>query len=190
MSTPKWLSHYWLIASALIASQGSILFYLGQPMISRTGVLQLWCGDVQSRENSQHLTDWYTFTHVIHGVGSYWILGLLTPRSSMPFRFIIAVAMEVLWEIMENTPMVIDRYRRLALANGYSGDSIVNSISDTLAMLFGFYISRTFPSPLITGYTIFSELFCALKIRDNLTLNLIQLIHPFESISRWQSENN
>lgn len=188
VATPKWLSNYWLIAAALIASQGSVLFYLGQPVISRTGGMKLWCGDVLSRENSQHLTDWYTFTHIIHGIGYYWILGMVTPRASMPFRFIVAVAMEVLWEIIENTPMVINRYRRTALANGYSGDSIVNSISDTLAMLFGFYMSRALPSPIVIAYTVLSELFCAMKIRDNLTLNLIQLIHPVESISNWQTD--
>lgn len=189
VATPKWLSHYWLIVAALIAFQGSILFYLGQPIISRTGGLKMWCGDVQSRENSQHFTDWYTFTHVIHGVGYYWILGLLAPGSSMPFRFIIAVILEVLWEVMENTPVVINRYRRTALGYGYSGDSIVNSIADTLAMVLGFHLSNALPSPVVVAYAIFTELLCAYKIRDNFTLNVIQLIHPFESISSWQTGN-
>lgn len=149
----------------------------------------MWSGDVYDQENSQQLTDWYTFSHVIHGIGYYWILGLVTPRSSMSLRFLIAVVMEVIWEVLENTPMVINRYRRMALANGYSGDSIVNSVSDTLASSLGFYISKTLPSAVVIAYTIIAEFVCALKIRDNLVLNLIQLIYPLKSISRWQTNN-
>lgn len=148
----------------------------------------MWCGDVQSRENSQHLADWYTFTHIIHGIGYYWILGLLLPRSSMPFRTVAAVVMEVVWEIVENTSIVIDRFRQTGVGYGYSGDSIVNSISDTLAMLCGFFISNVLPSPLIAAYAVFTELLCAYQIRDNFALSVIQLIHPFESISNWQTD--
>lgn len=148
----------------------------------------MWCGDVQSRENSQHLADWYTFTHIVHGIGYYWILGLLTSWS-IPFRTIIAVVMEMIWEIMENAPMVIDRFRQTGVGFGYSGDSIVNSISDTLAMLCGFFISNVLPSPVVAVYAVFTELLCAYQIRDNFALSVIQLIHPFESISSWQADN-
>ncbi|KAJ6649290.1 UPF0314 protein [Pseudolycoriella hygida] len=154
VATSKWLSNYWLIAAALIVSQGSILCYFGQPIISRTGGLKLWCGDVKGPENSQQLTDWYTFTHIIHGIGYYWILRLVTPTSSIQTRFIIAVVLEVLWEIVENTPMVINRYRQTALANGYSGDSVVNSISDTLAMFLGFYMTTSLPIPVVIAFNL------------------------------------
>lgn len=185
--TPKWLSYYWLIVPSLLAFQGSVLYSLGQPIFSQTGVIRLWCGDTYSRENSQQLTDWYTFTHIIHGIGFYWILGSILPKHSMSARFLLATALEVIWEIVENTPMIINRYRRMALANGYSGDSILNSVSDTAAMTFGFYLSKTLPSAVTVGLTLLTELVCAYKIRDNLTLNMIQLIHPFDSISRWQT---
>lgn len=185
---PKWLSHYWLIVSSLIAFQGSILYVFGQPIFSRTGGIRLWSGDIHGRENSQHLTDWYTFTHIIHGIGFYWILGIVLPHYPMQSRSLLAVLLEIFWEIAENTPMIIKRYRQTALANGYSGDSILNSISDTLAMTFGFYLSRSLPSALTVALTLAVELFCAYEIRDNLTLNMLQLIYPLESISNWQSK--
>lgn len=131
--------------------------------------------------------DWYTFTHIIHGVVLYWILGLIIPNYSMAFRSLLAMVLEIIWEIAENTPMIINRYRRTALANGYSGDSIINSVSDTAAMTLGFYLSKSLPSAVMVALTISTELFCAYKIRDNLTLNVIQLIYPLESISHWQT---
>lgn len=190
VASPRWLNDYSLIVSSLIAMQAGTLFYFGQPIISRTGGIQLWNGDIHGRENSQHLTDWYTFTHVIHGIMYYWLLGRGLPTPLMPLRFLISVILEILWEILENTPMVINRYRRTALANGYSGDSILNSISDTVAMTFGYYLSKSLPSPATIMLALTSELISAYLIRDNFALNLIQLIYPLESISRWQSNQN
>ncbi len=156
-------------------------------MISRTGGIRIWSGDVHDRENSQHLTDWYTLTHIIHGVGFYYVLGIILSDYSMPLRSLLALVLEVIWEIAENTPMIINRYRRTALANGYSGDSIVNSVSDTVAMTLGFYLSKSLPSAATIALALSTELFCAYKIRDNLMLNMVQLIYPLESISNWQT---
>lgn len=187
MTTEKWSDNFWLIVLLLFTVQGSVLYYLGQPIISRTGGIRLWCGDPQDKENSQHIADWYTFSHIIHGILFYWILGLVLPNSSLALRFLLSMILEIMWEIAENTPMVINRYRQSALANGYSGDSILNSVCDTLSMSFGFYLAKSLPLYFIVVYVVFTELLCAYKIRDNLTLNVIQLIHPMDSISRWQT---
>lgn len=171
----------------MIAFQAITLYFLGQPIISKSGRIQLWCGDVQSAENSQHITDWYTFSHIIHGIIYYWFLGVILPNTSVSLHFLLAVVIEIAWELLENSPIVIERYRTTALSNAYKGDSIVNSVSDTLAMSFGFYLSNTFPGWVMLTFAISAELFCAYMIRDNLTLNVIQLICPLDAISRWQT---
>lgn len=157
----------------MIAFQAIALFFLGQPIISRTGGIRLWCGDVQSSENSQHVTDWYTFSHIIHGIIYYWILGVIISGVSIPLRFLLAVVIEIVWELLENSPIVINRYRQTAISNGYSGDSILNSVSDTLAMSFGFYLTTSFPAWVMLTFAISAELLCAYAVRDNLTLNVI-----------------
>jgi hypothetical protein len=181
------LRTYLLIAAALIAVQAAVLYAFGQPPICKCGYIRLWQGVVNSPENSQQLTDWYTFTHILHGFAWYLLLYLIAPRASIGLRFALAVGIEAEWEMLENSPIIIDRYRQLALAQGYSGDSIVNSVSDTLAMTVGFLMARKLPVLVVVGIAAAEELIVGYVIRDNLTLNVIQLIHPFEAISRWQA---
>jgi hypothetical protein len=180
-------AQYAAIVVGLIAIQVLTLFALGHPPICTCGYVKLWQVDVLSAENSQHLTDWYTFSHIIHGFGFYLLLWLIAPRTPVGLRFTMAVGIEVGWEILENTPLIMDRYRESALAQGYFGDSIINSVSDVLAMSFGFFLARKLPVWLIIALALAMELFVGYMIRDNLTLNVIQLIRPNAALSRWQA---
>jgi len=180
------LRSYILIAAAVIAFQALVLLAMGQPPICECGYVTFWHGAVSSSENSQQLSDWYTYSHVIHGFGFYMLLWLLAPQAPVGMRFVAAVALEAGWELVENTPFIIDRYRESALAQGYFGDSILNSVSDSLAAALGFVLARKLPVWTILALVVALELFALLMIRDNLTLNIVQLIAPNEAISRWQ----
>lgn len=186
-SQPSRLSIWLLIVAALIATQATVLAFFGQPLFCTCGTVKLWTGAVLSAENSQQLTDWYTASHLLHGVLFYWLLHLIAPRLSVGARLAIAIGLEVSWEIVENTPHVINRYRQSALAQGYVGDSIINSVSDTVAAGIGFAAARLLPVRLTIVLVIVIEVTLAYLIRDNLTLNIIQLVHPTEFISRWQA---
>ena len=175
------------IAIALLCIQGAVLFAFGQPPICTCGYVKLWEGSVLSSGNSQHLSDWYTFSHIIHGFIFYALLAWLMPTMPVYRRILIALGIEIAWEITENTPMVINHYREQALAAGYSGDSIINSISDSLSMAFGFLLAWRMPWWTTLCLAIALELFVGYMIRDNLTLNVINLLHPFPAISAWQA---
>ncbi len=174
-------------ALLLLALQAFVLFLLGQPAICECGSIKAWEGVVLSSGNSQHLSDWYTFTHIIHGFVFYAVLTYFFPRLSLTQRFLIALCLEGAWEIIENTPMVIDHYRQQALAQGYIGDSIVNSISDSVAMVGGFLFAMRFPWWATLSFALLIEFFLGYSIRDNLTLNVLNLIYQFPFIARWQS---
>jgi len=173
--------------ATFIAIQAIILFAMGRAPICACGYVKLWGGIASGPEISQHLTDWYTYSHVVHGIGFYFLLWLIAPRTPVAIRFILALAFEVSWEIVENTSFIIERYRQSAIAQGYFGDSIVNSVADTLACAFGFLIARTIPAWGTAVLAIFVELLLLYMVRDNFTLNVIQLIHPTEVISHWQA---
>jgi hypothetical protein len=175
------------IAGAIIAIQAAALLAMGQPPICACGYVKLWHGIVLSSENSQHISDWYTFSHVIHGFVFYFLAWLLFPRAPIALRFALAMAVEAGWEVIENTPFVIDRYRQSALAQGYTGDSVINSVFDTLAAALGFLMARLMPVWSIILIAVAMELSVGYLIRDNLGLNIIQLLFPSEGLSRWQA---
>jgi hypothetical protein len=174
-------------AVLLVALQAVVLYVFGQPAICECGFIKLWEGAVLSSGNSQHVADWYTFSHLIHGFIFYWLLGYFFPRLSMGTRFAIAAGVEVAWEVLENTPWLIDHYRQQALAQGYTGDSILNSLSDTAAMLLGFALAWRLPVWASLTIAVGLEAVALYFIRDGLALNVLNLLYQFEFISAWQS---
>jgi hypothetical protein len=175
-----------LIVLILIGLVAVILASMGHVLICRCGYVKLWHGVVFSSENSQHLSDWYTFSHVIHGFAFYGLLWLVGRRWSVGTRLILAVVIEGGWEIFENTDFVINRYREATISLDYYGDSVINSISDILAMVLGFLLAARLPVRLVVALVVVMELGVGYAIRDNLTLNIIMLVHPAEWIRTWQ----
>ena len=150
------------------------------------GFLNLWDGDIWSAHNSQHVFDPYSFTHVLHGVLLFWVLTWMFRRLAFSWRLTLAVLLEAVWEVLENSPFIIQRYREATIGQGYVGDSIVNSLADILCCAAGFLLARLLGFRLALGLFVAVELILALTVRDNLCLNVLMLICPIDSVKQWQ----
>jgi hypothetical protein len=175
----------WALVVAVIVT--AILLLMGREPICKCGYIKLWHGVVVSSENSQHITDWYTPSHIIHGFIFYGVTWLLFRNWSLAFRLALATAVEGAWEIIENTDAVIQHYREATISLDYYGDSVLNSACDILAMVAGFFFARSAPIWLTVALAIGFELFTGYMIRDNLTLNVIMLLAPQDWIKAWQA---
>jgi hypothetical protein len=184
------LAYKYLIASiGVMVLSVIVLLLMGRVAICECGYVKLWHGVVMSSENSQHISDWYTFTHIIHGFGFYLLLLLINKkwRMSLGLMMVLAVMLESAWEVFENTDMIINRYREVTISLDYYGDSVINVIGDIAAMIIGFWLARKLPAWLTFMIFILIEGLLIYFIRDSLILNLIMLIYPNETILNWQS---
>jgi Protein of unknown function (DUF2585) len=155
-------------------------------VVVRCGQYSVWSGDIHSSHNSQHVLDPYSFTHILHGVALYGLLARGIPRLSLVWRLCLGTSIEALWEVVENSEAVIQRYREATVSLGYHGDTVANSLGDILSCCAGFALARQLgPRGSLVLY-VATEVGLLLWIRDNLTLNVVMLIHPIDAIKKWQ----
>ncbi len=178
----------WPIAALLALTAGMIaqLLFQGRIWWCKCGSAFLWSGEIWSEHTSQHILDHYSFTHVLHGVAFCGLLFWLLPKLHYGWKLWIAVFIEALWEILENTQFIIQRYREATIDQGYEGDSIANSCSDLLCCAVGFMIAAKIGLKKSIALFVLTEIILVIWIRDNLTLNVIMLIYPIDAIKQWQ----
>ena len=167
--------------------QALTLHLMGRVWICSCGTVRLWVGDMHSSELSQQVLDWYTPSHIIHGFIFYGVLWLVARRLPVGVRLVLASIVESAWEVIENTPWIINRYREGTISLDYYGDSVINSAFDILFMVAGFLLASRLPVWLTIAVTLALELYVGWMIRDNLTLNVIMLLWPLQAIRTWQA---
>jgi hypothetical protein len=177
----------WFLVVLILATAAGAKLAMGRNPICTCGTVELWVSARDSAKTSQMLADWYSLSHVVHGLLFYAGLWLIARRWPVEWRFLTAMLLEAAWEVTENTPLVIDRYRSTTAAIGYTGDSILNSMSDIIMMAFGFLIARKLPIWATLLLLIALEVVPLVAIRDDLTLNILNLIVPIRAVQQWQA---
>lgn len=176
-----------LLAAALLALQAGILARMGQPFLASAAPFKLWAGNPLGPDNSQQLTDWYSLSHIVHGFLLYGALRLAAPRLPVGARLLLAMGIEIGWEVIENSPWVVAAYRNQPPAAGYRGDSVVNSVSDTVMMVLGFLLAARLSWQWTVLLGLGLELVAAWAIRDNLTLNIVNFLVSWPALEHWQA---
>lgn len=179
---------YLLIPALFLVLQISFERFMGRIWTCACGVVKLWEGRVASEGNSQQFFDWYTPSHIQHGFIFFALGWLLLRRFPLWVSLAVALALESFWEILENSPIIIDRYRSVTVSYNYYGDSILNSTMDTVSMMAGFYLASRLPWKVTLALAVVAELATLAIIRDNLTLNVLMLAYPIEAIRIWQGQ--
>jgi uncharacterized protein DUF2585 len=176
-----------MLALALVAAAAALLLAMGRPPICTCGSIELWVNEGDSPKTSQMLADWYSPSHVIHGFLFYAVLWLAARRWTVERRFLVALFAELSWEVLENTDWAIQRYREATIAIGYTGDSILNTMSDVAMMAAGFWLARKLPLWVTVALAVVLELAALAAVRDNLTLNIWMFLIPTDVIREWQA---
>ena len=176
-----------LVVVGIILLTAAYLLWIGREPICKCGDVKFWHGEVVSAENSQHLSDWYTPSHIIHGFLFYWALWLVARRLSFGWRLSIATLVECAWEIVENSDAVIERYRTVTISLDYYGDSVINTVFDVFAMILGFWLAARLPVWVTVALIILFEGVTMWIIRDGLALNVLMLLWPLEAVKAWQA---
>ena len=177
----------YLLTAAIVALAAFWLWHVGRVPICTCGYVKLWHGQTMSSENSQHLMDWYTPSHLMHGLLFYGLLHLVARRLSFAWRLTLATVIESAWEILENSEAVIERYRSVTISLDYYGDSVINSVADILAMIAGFFLARVLPVWASAAIILFFEALTTWLIRDGLALNILMLLWPLDAVKAWQA---
>lgn len=182
------LTNALLLSLLTIVAAQAVVYAMGHPLICKCGTVKLWHGGRADNQMSQHIGDWYTYSHVLHGVIFYGLITWIAQgRLSVAARLLIAVFIEAGWEILENSPLIINRYRAVTISRDYFGDSVVNSTADIVAMMLGFLLAARLPAWVTVALIIVVEVGLLFLIRDNLILNIIMLVHPIDAIRVWQA---
>jgi Protein of unknown function (DUF2585) len=176
-----------LVLVGIILLTAAWLLWIGREPICKCGYIKLWHGQVVSSENSQHISDWYTPSHIIHGFLFYGLLFLVARRLSFGWRLVIATIIEAAWEILENSDAVIERYRSVTISLDYYGDSVLNVVADLLAMVIGFFLASRLPVRVTVALIVLFEAVTIWIIRDGLALNILMLLYPVETVADWQA---
>jgi Protein of unknown function (DUF2585) len=176
-----------LVVVGIILLTAAYLLWIGREPICKCGTIKLWHGQVVSSENSQHISDWYTPSHVIHGFLFFGALWVVARRLSFGWRLAIATAVEAAWEIVENSDAIIERYRAVTISLDYYGDSVLNVVADILAMVLGFWLASRLPVWATVALILLAEGVTIWVIRDGLALNVLMLIYPLDSVAEWQA---
>jgi hypothetical protein len=175
------------LAFLAVAAAAAILLAMGRPLTCTCGTIELWVNQGDSPKTSQMLADWYSPSHVIHGFLFYALLWLTARRWPVERRFMAALLAEVAWELLENTDWAINRYREATIAIGYTGDSILNTVSDIGMMALGFWLARKLPLWLTVVLALALEAAALAAVRDNLTLNIWMFLFPTDAVRAWQA---